>query len=118
MNPRPQDIITAISTVFEMDRDQILSPIRGEMRIAYARQAAMALCRELTSLGLIRIGNQFGRDHTTVLYAVKKTGERELSDPAFKANLDLARGHIAAFTQARQRNIEAAMSQPLIMAAE
>ena len=46
--------------------------------VAYARQIAMYLAKELTQKSLIDIGNAFGgRDHTTVLYAVKKiTKER------------------------------------------
>ena len=45
-------------------------------QIATARQIAMYLCRERTSLSLPKIGQLFGnRDHTTVMYAVKKISE-------------------------------------------
>ena len=41
--------------------------------VALARQIAMYLCREMTSLSLPKIGQLFGnRDHTTVMYATKK----------------------------------------------
>ena len=41
--------------------------------IAYTRQIAMYLSRELTDLSLPKIGNEFGgRDHTTVIHAHDK----------------------------------------------
>jgi len=41
--------------------------------IAYPRQIAMYLSRELTDLSLPKIGNEFGgRDHTTVIHAHDK----------------------------------------------
>jgi chromosomal replication initiator protein len=45
-------------------------------QIAIARQVAMYICREQTSLSLPKIGQLFGnRDHTTVMYAFKKIGD-------------------------------------------
>lgn len=40
--------------------------------IVYPRQIAMYLCRELTDLSLPRIGEEFGRDHTTIMHAHEK----------------------------------------------
>jgi len=40
--------------------------------VVEARQIAMYLCRELTDLSLPKIGQAFGRDHTTVMHAVRK----------------------------------------------
>ena len=41
--------------------------------VARPRQVAMALAKELTQLSLPEIGSNFGgRDHTTVLHAVRK----------------------------------------------
>jgi chromosomal replication initiator protein len=60
-----------------------VSDLRGDRRsqdIAYARQIAMYLTRELTDMSLPQIGDRFGgRDHTTVLYAVNKI-KRLLND--------------------------------------
>lgn len=44
--------------------------------IAYPRQIAMYLCRELTDMSLPKIGSDFGgRDHTTVIHAYEKIKE-------------------------------------------
>ena len=52
--------------------------------IAFPRQVAMYLCRELTDLSLPRIGEEFGgRDHTTVIHAYEKIST------ALKTNQDL-----------------------------
>lgn len=48
--------------------------------VAFPRQIAMYLCRELTDASLPRIGDEFGgRDHTTVLHAYEKI-ERDLKE--------------------------------------
>lgn len=69
-----------------------LSDMRAKKRskaIAYPRQIAMYLVRQLTDFSLPEIGDQFGgRDHTTVIHACEKI-ERELKDkPGFKAIID------------------------------
>ncbi len=49
--------------------------------LAYARQIAMYLCREMTELSLPKIGDLFGgRDHTTVIHACKKI-KQEMTKP-------------------------------------
>ena len=40
--------------------------------IVYPRQIAMYLCREITDLSLPKIGEEFGRDHTTIMHAHEK----------------------------------------------
>ena len=55
--------------------------------VAWPRQVAMYLARELTDQTLPAIGRAFGgRNHTTVLHAYKRTAERIAGDPdAFEA---------------------------------
>lgn len=56
-----------------------LQDMRSKKRtrnVAFPRQVAMYCCKQLTSLSLPEIGEAFGgRDHTTVLYAVRKIAE-------------------------------------------
>ena len=40
--------------------------------VAFARQVAMYLSRTMTDHSLVEIGRAFGRDHGTVIHAVKK----------------------------------------------
>lgn len=69
---QPADIISRTAEYFDIALDDLYGPSRAQ-QIATARQIAMYLCRELTSLSLPKIGQLFGgRDHTTVMYAHKK----------------------------------------------
>jgi chromosomal replication initiator protein len=71
----PGDIIEAVAAYFKLSTDDLFGSSRSQ-QIASARQIAMYLCRELTSLSLPKIGQLFGgRDHTTVMYANKKISE-------------------------------------------
>ena len=71
----PADIIDATASYFKLSSDELYGSSRSQ-QIASARQIAMYLCRELTSLSLPKIGQLFGgRDHTTVMYANKKINE-------------------------------------------
>ncbi|HHV72169.1 MAG TPA: chromosomal replication initiator protein DnaA [Clostridia bacterium] len=54
--------------------------------IAFPRQIAMYLCREMTDASLPKIGEEFGgRDHTTVIHAFDKIRKSLKTDP----NLDM-----------------------------
>ncbi|WHH57248.1 chromosomal replication initiator protein DnaA [Petroclostridium sp. X23] len=53
--------------------------------VAYPRQIAMYLSRELTELSLPKIGEEFGgRDHTTVIHAVSKIDDDIKKDSEIK----------------------------------
>jgi chromosomal replication initiator protein len=67
----PSDIIEHVARYFEISLDELYGSSRSAA-IATARQIAMYLCRELTSLSLPKIGQLLDRDHTTVMYANKK----------------------------------------------
>ncbi len=71
----PNDIIQATAGYFKLTVEDLYGPGRAQA-VAQARQIAMYLCRERTSLSLPKIGQLFGgRDHTTVMYATKKITE-------------------------------------------
>ena len=67
--PRIQE---AVSERFGVTLDELVSPRRSQS-VAYPRQVAMYLSRELTDSSLPKIGREFGnRDHTTVMHATQK----------------------------------------------
>ncbi|WP_417795350.1 chromosomal replication initiator protein DnaA [Terasakiella pusilla] len=65
---------------------------RRARSVARPRQIAMYLSKQLTSRSLPEIGRKFGgRDHTTVMHAVKKVGELALHDQDFAEDVELLR---------------------------
>lgn len=57
--------------------------------IAFPRQIAMYLSRQLTDLSLPKIGEEFGgRDHTTVIHAHEKISKMIQEDPQFAKEID------------------------------
>ncbi|HLG09829.1 MAG TPA: chromosomal replication initiator protein DnaA [Gaiellaceae bacterium] len=67
--PRIQE---AVSQRFGVTLEELVSPRRSQA-VAYPRQVAMYLSRELTDSSLPMIGREFGgRDHTTVIHAKDK----------------------------------------------
>ncbi len=75
-----------------------LSDMKAKRRtrsIAYPRQIAMYLTRELVGLPLVEIGESFGgRDHTTVLHAYEKIQQQLTEDVELRTTLDRLIGDI------------------------
>jgi chromosomal replication initiator protein len=70
------EIQSAVSEHFGLSPQDLLSPSRTA-RVAWPRQLAMYLVRELTGDSLPAIGRDFGgRDHTTVLHACRRASAR------------------------------------------
>jgi chromosomal replication initiator protein len=66
-----------------------LSSKRRTREITEPRQVAMYLIRELLDRSLQNIGALFGgRDHSTVIYAIRKVEERMGEDPEFAERVD------------------------------
>lgn len=67
-------IIAQTAAYFGLSIEELTGPSRGR-HLVMARQIAMYLCRELTQLSLPKIGEEFKRDHTTVMYAERKINQ-------------------------------------------
>lgn len=81
-------IIKVVADRYHIKEDELISKKRTQ-NIAYPRQIAMYLCRELADLSFPRIGELFGgRDHTTVIYACEKISKAKLSKLSLQKELE------------------------------
>ena len=89
--PTPAQIIEVICRYFDLTQDALLSKSR-EKRVAYPRQLAMYLMRELAHRSLVEIGAALGgRDHSTVHHGWRRM-ERSLAiDPETKRDIGTLR---------------------------
>jgi chromosomal replication initiator protein len=83
------DIQKATSEHFGLKQADLISE-RRTRAVARPRQAAMWLAKQLTTRSLPDIGRRFGgRDHTTVLHAVRRIEELRAADPQLARDLEI-----------------------------
>jgi len=77
----------SVARFFNIDVDDLSAPTRKK-EIVIARQAAMYFAKEYTNLSLKSIGEHFGgRDHSTVLHALKSVEDMLATDRHFKISV-------------------------------
>ncbi len=82
------DILRVVSKHYGVQRGDLLSSRRNQS-IVRPRQIGMYLAKTLTSRSLPEIGRRFGgRDHTTVLHAIRKIESLKQADGVLKEELD------------------------------
>lgn len=82
-----EGIIKVVADHYNVRQDELFNKKRTQ-NIAFPRQVAMYLCRELADLSYPRIGELFGgRDHTTVIHAYEKISNFKNSNLAFQNEL-------------------------------
>ena len=85
------EIRAAVCEHFGLQASDLLSSSRST-RVAWPRQLAMYLAREITGQSLPAIGREFGgRDHTTVLHACRRTAARLQDDREAREAVDKLR---------------------------
>ena len=83
------DILRIVSKHFGVSRGDILSQRRNRS-IVWPRQIGMFLAKSLTSRSLPEIGRRFGgRDHTTVLHAIRKIEGQIQEDAALREEVEI-----------------------------
>lgn len=86
-----EEIQKRVSEHFNIRMADMCSARRARV-VARPRQVAMYLSKQLTARSLPEIGRKFGgRDHTTVMHAVKKVEELRGVDPSFDEDIDMLR---------------------------
>ncbi|WP_319469940.1 DnaA ATPase domain-containing protein [uncultured Pseudodesulfovibrio sp.] len=88
----PKKIMTVVSEHFKVHiRD--LTGTKRHQHIAQARQIAMFLCRQMLNTSYPSLGRSFGgKDHSTVLYSVKKIQQLQDDDYELKQLLKTLKG--------------------------
>jgi chromosomal replication initiator protein len=86
-----EEIQKRVAEHFNIKFAEMVSARRARA-VARPRQIAMYLSKQLTARSLPEIGRHFGgRDHTTVMHAVKKVDELKAADPSFAEDVELLR---------------------------
>jgi len=83
------DILRVVTKHYGVNRSDLLSSRRNRS-IVRPRQIGMYLAKSLTSRSLPEIGRRFGgRDHTTVLHAIRKVDELIEADNALREDVEI-----------------------------
>ena len=90
----PEYVIETVADFFGVNRSSLIGRSRAR-DIAFPRQVAMYLMRELGDLSLPRIGDELGgRDHTTVMYACEKVAELIETDDRIRRQILQLKGQL------------------------
>lgn len=82
-----EGIIKVVAEHYNIKQEELFNKKRTQ-NIAFPRQVAMYLCRELADLSYPRIGELFGgRDHTTVIHAYEKISKNKVSNISLQNDL-------------------------------
>jgi chromosomal replication initiator protein len=83
-----RDIQAAVAAAYGISVEELVSAGRTA-RVAWPRQVAIHLSRNLTNVSLSAVGEAFGgRNHATVLHACKRVSERIRTDPEAAGEVD------------------------------
>jgi chromosomal replication initiator protein len=84
----PKRVIDSVCRYYDITEDDI----RGQKKsrdVAFPRQVAMYIIRDLTDMSFIKIAEYFGKkDHTTIMYAEEKIKKQIKEDPELKKEVE------------------------------
>lgn len=77
-----------VADSFGISRDELISATRKQS-VAYPRSIAIHFCRKYTEVTLEKIGEAFGRNHATVIYALKGLKTKIEKDRKIRSQIEL-----------------------------
>jgi chromosomal replication initiator protein len=90
-------IIRVVSEYFALTPNDLKGKKRTQ-NIAFARQLAMFIGREMTEYSTTELGQDFGgRDHTTVMHSVEKIKGKLLTDPTLDLTIENIKRSVKEF---------------------
>ena len=89
--PTPSLIITQVCKFYSLDEATLRGTLRNKATVE-ARQVAIYLIRKLTNLSTTEIGEEFNKDHTTMMHSIKKV------EQALQAGDENLKSHIRDIT--------------------
>ena len=97
----PQKLVDLVANYYDLSVEKLLSRDRSR-NVAEPRQIAMYLLREEANVSLPQIGQVLGgRDHTTVMHAIKKISKEITDDSGSRVGRDVMKLKEQLYTQAQ-----------------
>ena len=88
-------IIEIVAEHYNLNRSELASPTKKK-NIAYPRQIAMYLCREMTDVPLVTVGELLGgRDHSTVIHGCDRVSTDLRTNEQLQSTIENLRKKIA-----------------------
>ncbi len=80
-------IASNVEKYCNLKENELLSSTRSQ-KVAYPRQIAMYIMKEITNFTVVQIGNFFGKDHSTITHGINKIQKDMDEDPSKKKLVD------------------------------
>ena len=90
-----EDIQRAVCHHFHLRSTDLTSKDRHKS-VAFARHVAMYLCKQRLAVSFPELGRAFGKDHTTVMSAVRKVESLRDTSPEVRAHLEAIERKLAS----------------------
>ena len=85
--PSAEKILQEVSAYYNVDAEKVKGKARSK-DVAFPRQMAMYMMRQLSQMSMPDIGKFFDRDHTTVLYGLERVETSLREDPQLQNVVD------------------------------